>query len=83
MLQAPELLMNVNFEPIVGGLKVIFLTETKCKIRVTYVEVNCKRNELLELLASIFREGCRERMEKVFHLVATHFQFLTTSVLSN
>ena len=39
--------------------------------------------ELLELFASIPREGCRERMEKVFHLVATHFQFLTTSVLSN
>ena len=39
--------------------------------------------ELLGLLASIFREGCRERMEKVFHLVAIHFQFLTTSVLSN
>ena len=27
---------NVNFDPIIRGLKVIFLTVTKCKIRFTY-----------------------------------------------
>ena len=35
--------MNVNFEPIVRGL--IFLTETKCKIRFIYVGFNCKRKK--------------------------------------
>ena len=35
--------MNVNFEPIIRGLNVIFLTETKCKIRFIYVGVNCKK----------------------------------------
>ena len=29
--------MNVNFEPIRRGLKTIFLSETKCKIRFIYV----------------------------------------------
>ena len=36
---------NVNFEPIIRGLKVIFLTETKCKIRIIYVRFNCKRKK--------------------------------------
>ena len=36
--------------------------------------------ELLGLLASIPRKGCRERMEKVFHLVAIHFQVRTSHV---
>ena len=31
--QQPE---NINFEPILRGLKVIFLTETKVKIRFIY-----------------------------------------------
>ena len=34
--------MNVNFEPIIRGLKVIFL---KCKIRFIYVVFNCKRKK--------------------------------------
>ena len=34
--------MNVNFEPIIRGLKVIFL---KCKIRFIYVGFNCKRKK--------------------------------------
>ena len=37
---------NVNFEPIISGLKVIFLTETKCKIRFIYVGFNCKRKKV-------------------------------------
>ena len=32
---------NVNFE----DLKVIFLTEAKCKIRFIYVRFNCKRKK--------------------------------------
>ena len=34
---------NANFEPIIRGLKVIFFTETTCKIHVIYVGFNCKR----------------------------------------
>ena len=34
---------NVNFEPI--NLKVTFLTETKCKIRLIYVRLKCKRKK--------------------------------------
>ena len=36
---------NVNFEPIKRGLKVIFLTGTKCKIRFIYLRFNCKRKK--------------------------------------
>ena len=35
---------NANFEP--GDVRVIFLTETKCKIRLTYVRFNCKRRKV-------------------------------------
>ena len=37
--------MNVNFEPIIEDLKVIFFTETKCKICFIYVGFNCKRKK--------------------------------------
>ena len=37
--------MNFNFEPIIRGLKVIFFTETKCKIRFIYARFNCKRKK--------------------------------------
>ena len=40
--QQPE---NVNFEPIIRGLKVIFLTETKCNICFIYVGFNRKRKK--------------------------------------
>ena len=43
--------MNVNFEPIIRGLKTIFLTETKCKILFIYVGVNCKRKKWGEKMA--------------------------------
>ena len=41
-----QLPANVNFDPILRGLKVIFLTETKCKIRFIYVGFNCKRKKV-------------------------------------
>ena len=34
--------VNVNFEPIIRGLKMIFLTGTKCKTRFIYVRFNRK-----------------------------------------
>ena len=36
---------NVNPQPIIRE-QVIFLTETKCKIRSIYVRFNCKRKKL-------------------------------------
>ena len=41
--------MNVNFEPIIRGLKVIFLRETKCKICFIYVGVNCKKTDIVQV----------------------------------
>ena len=37
--------MNVNFEPIIRGLKSDILTDTKCKILFIYVGFNCKRKK--------------------------------------
>ena len=36
---------NVKFEPITRGLKVIFWTEMKCKVRFIYVRFNNKRKD--------------------------------------
>ena len=35
---------NVNFEPIIRGLKSDIFTETKCEIRFICEGFNCKRN---------------------------------------
>ena len=43
--QRPEQPKHVNFEPIIRGLKMIFLTGTKCKIHFIYVGFNCKRKK--------------------------------------
>ena len=45
--------MNVNFEPIIRVIiKVIFLTETKCKICFIYVGVNCKKTDIVQVYLS-------------------------------
>ena len=43
--QRPDQPVNVNFKPIIRGLKSDNLTETKCKIRFIYVGFNCKRQK--------------------------------------
>ena len=52
--------MNVNLELIIRGLKKRYLTEAKCKIRFTYVGVNCKikkwGKKLMEISAINGRE---------------------------
>ena len=36
---------NVNFEPIIRGLKVTFLTETKCKIRIILCKIQLQKKK--------------------------------------
>ena len=50
--QRSEQPKNVNFEPIIRVLKMIFLTGTKCKIRFIYVRFNCASPAALKLSMS-------------------------------
>ena len=66
-------------------LKVIFLTEIKCKIRLIYVRFNCKRKKRkkwMEISAIKGGEGVRRLMAnaiKNFHFVFLN-PFLTLSL---
>ena len=69
--QRSEQPKNINFEPIIRVLKMIFLTGTKCKIRFMYVRINCKRkNRVNKWMEKSAIEGAN--VMKNLHFLGTH-----------
>ena len=64
---------------LLEDLKVIFLTETKCKIRFIHLGFNCKRKKWDKCLEIItIKGGGRRLMEKT--ILNFHFDYLNPSL---